>query len=335
MWVPTGMATLLRSSPVRVADIGARGGRQLKWAALSDHVSFIGFEPEQAEFERLQATAAQNEIFSNTALFSRKGEVEFHHTRDPATSSIYPPNREAWDRILPGDERLRVVRKETVEVETLDVALQEMGLTGLDFIKLDTQGSELDILKGAEATLAGDVFGIEVEVEFTELYTGQALFPDVHAFLTNHGFEFIDFPRLHSLSDVRWWRTYGQLATPRGRIHRLVGRFAGPRAPWRGAHQVLYADAVFFRHPGDYLAVSQADATRRTIIGAFVSCALQYYEYALDFLDYARQAACLSSEDFLMLHRFVERASASPRNLPNDARRLAGRIDRRRRHPQD
>jgi hypothetical protein len=279
MWVPTGMATLLRSSPVRVADIGARGGRQPKWSAVSNHVEFIGF--------------------------------------------------------LPGDDRLRLVRKETLTVGTLDVALQEMGLTGLDFIKLDTQGSELDLLEGAEATLAGDVFGIEVEVEFTDLYTGQALFPDVHAFLTNHGFEFIDFPRLISLSDVRWWRTYGQLATPRGRMNRFVGRLAGPGAPWRGAHQILYADAVFFRNPRDYLTVSQPDATRRTIIGAFVSCALQYCEYALDFLDHARLAGCLSSEDYLMLQRFVERAGASPRNLPCDARRLVGRIERRLRHPRD
>jgi len=54
-------------------------------------------------------------------------------------------------------------------------------------IKLDTQGSELDILTGAINALRG-VIALEIEVEFNPIYTGQPLFADVDTFLRRHGF---------------------------------------------------------------------------------------------------------------------------------------------------
>jgi hypothetical protein len=60
------------------------------------------------------------------------------------------------------------------------------------FLKLDLQGAELDALLGAERTLAA-TRAIEIELSAVPLYEGQALLPDVLAFLYGCGFELIGF----------------------------------------------------------------------------------------------------------------------------------------------
>jgi Methyltransferase FkbM domain len=60
--------------------------------------------------------------------------------------------------------------------------LCQNNINNVDAIKLDTQGSELDILRGATHVLP-TVSLIDIEVEFNELYDGQPLFCDVDRFL--------------------------------------------------------------------------------------------------------------------------------------------------------
>ncbi len=70
---------------------------------------------------------------------------------------------------------------------TLDEFIAERGIERVHAIKLDTQGSELQVLKGAEKALKGCIFLI-VEVEFNALYECQPLFCDVDRFLRDRGF---------------------------------------------------------------------------------------------------------------------------------------------------
>ena len=69
------------------------------------------------------------------------------------------------------------------------------GIEAADFLKLDTQGSELDILHGADRILRTHVLGVQVEVEFAPMYIGQPLFADVDTFLRGFGFVLFDLSR--------------------------------------------------------------------------------------------------------------------------------------------
>jgi hypothetical protein len=80
-------------------------------------------------------------------------------------------------------------------VMTLDHVFKKNQMLTIDFLKLDVQGSELDILKGATDLLKHSLLGAKIEVEFVELYKGQPLFPDIHRFMTDSGFELIDIER--------------------------------------------------------------------------------------------------------------------------------------------
>jgi hypothetical protein len=87
-------------------------------------------------------------------------------------------------------------------------------------IKLDTQGTELDILHGA-GRLLSQVLAIEIEVEFVHIYKGQPLFTDVDLFMRNQGF---------SLRALR--RTYWRI---------------GKNHPAASGGQLFHGDALYIR----------------------------------------------------------------------------------------
>src|SRR5207245_10904604 len=60
-------------------------------------------------------------------------------------------------------------------------------------IKLDTQGTEIDLLRGGEKCLRRSIFAVEAEVAFLPFYKNQALFTDVHNYLSGLGFQLMDY----------------------------------------------------------------------------------------------------------------------------------------------
>jgi hypothetical protein len=84
----------------------------------------------------------------------------------------------------------------SVQTMPLDACLARHDVPRADFLELDVQGSELDVLIGAEATLR-TTLGVQVEVEFVPIYVDQPLFADVDRFLRGRGFELFDLSRYH------------------------------------------------------------------------------------------------------------------------------------------
>jgi FkbM family methyltransferase len=109
-----------------------------------------------------------------------------HITEQPACSSVYPPV-EVLFRHYPALAEIKPVSTVELSLRTLDTVLAEQQIHRIDAIKLDTQGSELDILRGAESALRNCAL-VDIEVEFNPIYEGQPLFCDVDRFLRDHGF---------------------------------------------------------------------------------------------------------------------------------------------------
>lgn len=333
--LPGNLDDLLRRDRLGVVDVGARGGWPQKWRDLRPWVTFIGFEPEAAECERLRSTAARNEIYICEALYRSESAVVLHHTRDPHCSSVYRPNEELIRRLRPNDTSLDVVRSEHIVATTLDKALEKGESPSVDFIKLDTQGSELDILLGGGQTLER-VIGVEVEVEFMPLYQGQPLFADVHHFLQSKGFALMDFPHTCSVADF----AAAVRPPPSSFLRRAVSSWnAGMKAPrgkYRGARQLLYADAIYLRDV-DFMVDWIADDTdnSRTLAVKFVvvCCATGYYEHALSFIELGRDRGLISGEASHELHRMLRTLSNSMPRLVGDLKRFARRLVQRYSHP--
>ena len=122
-------------------------------------------------------------------------EIKFYSTRKPMCSSFYKPNFDHLKNFL-NKERFEIVSESTFSTKTLDSEI--IRFQQPNFIKIDTEGSELDILKGSKNTLL-NVFGLEVECSFYQLRVGQPLFEEVRSYLKSLDFVFIDF-----VSMIRW-----------------------------------------------------------------------------------------------------------------------------------
>ena len=170
--------------PLVLIDVGARGGVKSNWARAERHLRSFGFEPDKGEFSRLvaQSKATQTATFFETALHSRRGPIRLNIARDRGLTSVFEPDREFVDA-FPEAARFDVVDSQQVDADTLDNQLQSHDVSDVDFVKVDTQGSELFVLEGARHALDSTVFGVEAEVEFTPIYRGQPLFSDVDKYL--------------------------------------------------------------------------------------------------------------------------------------------------------
>jgi len=95
-----------------------------------------------------------------------------------------------------------IVTERDVAIRSLDSILDErLGvIPPPDFLSLDTQGSELEILLGSERAFNRSCLGLATEISFHPMYQGQALFSSIFDFALRHGFYFAGFTYLQEIS---------------------------------------------------------------------------------------------------------------------------------------
>jgi FkbM family methyltransferase len=182
----TRFKTLLGRNLV-VADVGCRWGFAEFLQQLSPHIVLYGFDPDPVECERLRTLYKDPNIhLVPLGLTDVPGERTLYMTREMACSSLYRPDPSLTSS-LPELACASEVGRSKIPVTTLDNWSVSAGIFSVDFLKLDTQGAELDILHGGERLLAS-VSALEVEVDFNPIYLHQPLFGDVDRFLRDRGF---------------------------------------------------------------------------------------------------------------------------------------------------
>ncbi|MBF0522435.1 MAG: FkbM family methyltransferase [Candidatus Omnitrophica bacterium] len=253
--------------PLTYVDVGAMGGIARKWDSVRSKMRIIAFEPDDREFVKLKSDPQLT--YLNVALFSQSQDLKFYVTKESGKSSVYRPNMEIVSQ-YPNSERFRVMQERIIpaaKVKNLDAVIQEQDISEIDFIKIDTQGSELDILSGGLSALA-DNFGVELEVEFLSLYEGQPLFRDVDKFMETQGFELMDLRRAY-------WKRKDYFS--------FVGK-----------GQLIFGDALYFKRP---------DALKKMLAGIpkEQQCS-RIYKYILICLiyrlfDYATMIARIAKEE--------------------------------------
>jgi len=175
---------------ITVADIGSAGGLQQRWQSVRPWIEAMLFEPREGGTVR---QAGPDTIYP-TALAASPGQATLHITALANMSSTLPPNAELLSTFRKKGEDVAIVDRLPLTVDTLDRICAEDGRS-IDAIKVDTQGSELSILAGAERAMAGSVLLAEVELSFLERYHGQALAADVLTFMAGRGFDLIELHR--------------------------------------------------------------------------------------------------------------------------------------------
>ncbi len=185
---------LPESTLFNIIDVGAsfNPGEPAPYQGFVDagKARVIGFEPDLAECERLNQTFGLPHRFL-PHFVGDGGPATFYETNRVLTGSLFPANTALLEKFQNLAEVVTPVAEHPVETSRLDdLDLEE--IADVDYLKIDVQGAELAVFRGAPRLLA-ETLVICTEVEFVELYKGQPLFADVDAFLRQSGFQFHRF----------------------------------------------------------------------------------------------------------------------------------------------
>jgi FkbM family methyltransferase len=205
---------------IRIVDAGAAAYETDPYARLSQQglCDVIGFEPNADNCARRNAGAQAGHRYLPYALGD--GRVRrFYECQNPLTSSLYHPN----DAMLAKFSciSLPVVAEHDIQTHRLD-DLSE--IQDIDYLKLDVQGAELDIILGGPRLLGGTTL-VHTEVEFIPIYADQPLFGDIDVALRKAGLW------LHKLDSIQ------------GRALQPLVANNNPHGP---LSQILWADAAVY-----------------------------------------------------------------------------------------
>lgn len=272
-------------STISYLDIGARWGISWPWSQIqSDKLEVFLVEPDLEEAEILKKQGYSNVL--PYALWGKETELTLKINNLPATSSVFEPNLKFLKQ-FPDSQRFEAREKINIKTKTIDGLASEGELNSIDFVKIDVQGGEHEILQGGENFLKNNIVGLEVEVEFAEMYQNQPLFSDIDIFVRGKlGLELWDIRKVY-------WK-YNQKKY---------------KAPLKG--RLIFGDALYLR-PATSLdswlsPMDNKDATLKMKALITVSIAYGYLDYALTLLsaDYIDKYLSLDSKEsyILQIHK--------------------------------
>lgn len=168
-----------------IIDIGANCGHVTKTLYyLFPKATIYAFEPIKSESDKI--CKSENIIVENIALSNKSGTATLYKNNYSPASSLLSitPSYARKNKIL------SVFKKITVKSTTLDSYFKNIKLSGIVFLKIDTQGTEKLILEGGR-NLLKKVSIIHVETPFVELYKNQGFFEDIYDYLIKLGFRYM------------------------------------------------------------------------------------------------------------------------------------------------
>lgn len=200
----------------------------------------------------------------------------------------------------------RVVKSVDIEINTLDGLYETRKVPSADFLSVDAQGAELDIINGASIMLKSSVVGIVCEVEFAELYAGQPLFCDTQDRLRKDNF------RLCQIYNHQYFNTAPYVNELQGKGFHIVG------------------EALFFKDPGTLIDDNKLDELpTETLTQNVAQCLkLAAISVVFDQLDFALGIIrSLQEKKFISLEELADRTDIGYIKLLRDLNRSADLIE--------
>jgi hypothetical protein len=174
--------------PVLV-DVGASGKPPSIWNSIATISSYVGFDPDLREIHEDQLSGYYKKIMVNKAVTADASATttKFYLTASPFCSSTLKPNPEALAPYIYADEYL-IEDEAVVGAVTLQEVIRQLALGRLDWLKLDTQGTDLQIFQSLEENTRAKVLALDIEPGMTGAYQNEDMFGDAHAYLIANGF---------------------------------------------------------------------------------------------------------------------------------------------------
>ena len=193
----TNIEKLLKNKKLIGLDVGAQGGfnsDKFFPERYNKYFESILVDPLKNSLEGKESTHTINK-----GLWSSKGVRKLYIlNKRPQSSSMYEPDKKSLS-IYGFEEKdfhlFDVSKTETVECDTLSASLKSLNVNTLDYLKIDTQGAELEILKGLENYRP---LLIKCEVQIFPMYKKEPSWTEVTDLLYKLGYIVSDWKKIGS-----------------------------------------------------------------------------------------------------------------------------------------
>jgi hypothetical protein len=175
-----------------LVDVGASFRPPGIWATIAARSTYVGFDPDRRELhEELLGHFGRSVIVNEAVVAGEAPEMTFYLTRSPFCNSVLEPAPELLSNWLCQDE-FEVERTVTVKATTIASALKRIDVGTLDWLKVDSQGTDLTLFNSLEPGLRARVLALDIEPGFVEAYRNQDLLVDADHDLSRNGFWLAD-----------------------------------------------------------------------------------------------------------------------------------------------
>lgn len=188
-WGPRGFVAAFKKLaasgflPTEIIDVGAaQGSWTEECMQVFPDATYLLVDPLPSNVEALSSLAKANEgriKVWHGAIGATDGTLRIHEHGDQSS------------RYLAADKSLAAARTLTVPMRSLDSFLEDRTICRPAILKADVQGGELEVIKGASATLS-IVQAVLLEMSFRRIYQGIPLAAEVIAAMAQHGFRIAD-----------------------------------------------------------------------------------------------------------------------------------------------
>jgi len=175
-----------------VFDIGANKGQYATGIMDAGYRNkIVSFEPLSSAHSVIDSLSKNYDnwaIAQRCAIGSAKEEIEINISANSVSSTLL----NMLDTHLEGAPESKIIGKEKVQVYPLDEIAEEYikGSKNI-FLKIDVQGFEQEVLKGAQGMLA-KAKGVEMEISLVPLYQDQSwLLAEILDYMTKKGFTLV------------------------------------------------------------------------------------------------------------------------------------------------
>jgi FkbM family methyltransferase len=194
-------------------DVGANIGQTRSWFRSQESEAFIYcFEPVKTSFRKLKQSSSvdNNCILENFALGEEHGEKTIRlYNEDMSSLNTLREN---------GMNREADAIEECIKVETIDRYCRLHAISKVDLLKIDTEGYEIQVLKGAEQMMkTGAIPLIFCETGFQSFNQCNTFFPDLTSYLEKRDYYFFGLYQM----DLHDWKRGNNLGNALY-VHRSV-----------------------------------------------------------------------------------------------------------------
>ncbi|MBD1146491.1 FkbM family methyltransferase [Pelagibacterales bacterium SAG-MED28] len=159
---------MVNKSKLIIFDVGANDGRSIiRFESRFPDAEIYSFEPTKSAYGKISKLSSEKIRIFNYALSNIDGEKEFcqYEYLSGKTNSFYPMVKNSKYRLQRTVSNNETETIKCVKVKKLDTFLEENEISNIDLLKIDTQGAEIEILKGAEKTLNSKKINV-IELEY-------------------------------------------------------------------------------------------------------------------------------------------------------------------------